>query len=351
MSLTVQVNPGALPPDGQIITNAILRQLAQPTVNISGSLGTALIPDNSVTTQKLVDGILSANAAGRAKVANSFITLVMINAGIFTADAGGRAPFANGWLSLALVGNGIFTATTAGRAPFAAGAITAAQMQPDAYSYGVASGSASAYVVAFTPALNTYASPAISAYWDGLEVAFKAPATCAAAVTLNVDSIGIKGIYRLDGTALKAGDIQNTQLCVVRYNSSLNSNSGGWNLITTPMGLAVAPSSQLAFTGGAAQYLYNHALGSIPQWIRWVAVCQTAENGYSIGDEVDAIALLDGNSGARGSASSDANNAYFTMHSSGSTFLNNKSTGVLTALAGGSGTITNWKLKCYVRPS
>lgn len=46
--------------------------------------GVILLADNAVTTSKLVDGVLSANAAGRAKMADSFVTAAKIADGAIT---------------------------------------------------------------------------------------------------------------------------------------------------------------------------------------------------------------------------------------------------------------------------
>jgi hypothetical protein len=239
MSLSLQLTPGYTFQDGDLLTPAILRLIANPKVDLLGGIGTLSITDGSVTTAKLADGALSADALGQAKMANGFLLLQHIAAGIFTADAAGWAPFEAGWLPLSLVGSGIFIPTPAGRAPFAAGLVDATMMQPDAYWYGVGSGTGAAYVVTFTPTLASYVDgsggQAFTAYWDGLLIAFKAPATCAAAATLKESSLAIiKGVYRLDGTAVQAGDILTGSIIELRYNTNLNSGAGGWQLTTPP---------------------------------------------------------------------------------------------------------------------
>ena len=263
--------------ESEPITNARINQLFNNiVVTVIGTVGTASIPDNSITTSKLVDGVLSANTLGQGKMATGYILLSQLGAGIFTANASGWAPFANGWLPLSLVGSGIFTAVPAGRAPFAAGLINASLMQPDAYSYATGGGSGSAYTASFTPGLNTYSigsgGYAFTYYWDGLRVMFEAAATSSAAATLNVDTLGIKGIYRKDGTAIQAGDILSGQTVEVVYSTSLNSGGGGWQLLTAPQPPAVqagtatmlVSTSTIAVTLAAAMPTTNYVVTVTP---------------------------------------------------------------------------------------
>lgn len=73
-TLSLNLVPGALPADGELITNAILRAIARPTITLEGEIGAASITDGAVTTAKLADGALSADTTGRAKMADAFVT-------------------------------------------------------------------------------------------------------------------------------------------------------------------------------------------------------------------------------------------------------------------------------------
>jgi hypothetical protein len=115
-ALVINYIPGITLTEGEILTIDKLNALGRPTINLSGSIGTSLVTDNSITTVKLVDGVLSADTAGRAKMAD----------GYFSADATGRGKFAAGFFgtdatSLALFADNFWPATSAGRAKFAAG--------------------------------------------------------------------------------------------------------------------------------------------------------------------------------------------------------------------------------------
>jgi len=73
-TLSLNLVPGALPADGELITNATLRAIARPTITLEGEIGAASITDGAVTTAKLADGALSADTTGRAKMADAFVT-------------------------------------------------------------------------------------------------------------------------------------------------------------------------------------------------------------------------------------------------------------------------------------
>lgn len=71
----------------------------------------------------------------------------------------------------------------------------------------------------------------LTAYSNSLRILWKPNATSTGAVTLNVDGIGAKKVYRPDGTQAGSGDIlANTFLDVV-YVSTLDSSNGGFQII------------------------------------------------------------------------------------------------------------------------
>lgn len=86
-TLSLNLVPGYLPTDGELIDNAILRLLARPTITLEGSIGAASIADGAVTTAKLADGALSADTTGRAKMADEYLTAAKLNA---TQDWSGK---------------------------------------------------------------------------------------------------------------------------------------------------------------------------------------------------------------------------------------------------------------------
>ncbi len=88
---------------------------------------------------------------------------------------------------------------TAETANIAAGAVTAAKSTPGAYWYATAGGTANAITV--DP------SPALAAYATGAKVVFKAAATNTGAMTINVNSLGVKDLQIEVGTAIEAGGV------------------------------------------------------------------------------------------------------------------------------------------------
>lgn len=88
---------------------------------------------------------------------------------------------------------------------------TETELKQGKANYAVDSGAANAYVVAL-PYAPTYA--------DGLEVVFKATNTNTTASTINVNSLGVKNIKRIDGTDVLAGDIVSGSIFYLRYNST-----------------------------------------------------------------------------------------------------------------------------------
>ncbi len=78
--------------------------------------------------------------------------------------------------------------------------ITVGDAQSGTYHWGQVSGTAMAVELAL--------DPPCAAYTNGLNVRFLPTATAAGAVTLNVDGLGAKRMYRSDARAVSAGQIQ-----------------------------------------------------------------------------------------------------------------------------------------------
>lgn len=69
------------------------------TTAVTWSTFKVTLPDGTVTTVKLVDGVLSADSTGRAKMADGFLTTAKLADGALSADATGLAKMANGYLT------------------------------------------------------------------------------------------------------------------------------------------------------------------------------------------------------------------------------------------------------------
>lgn len=73
MSFSVTLVPGKVWQAGESITIDKLNETANPTIELAGTVGTASLSDNSVSTPKLQAGVLSADATGRSKMADEFL--------------------------------------------------------------------------------------------------------------------------------------------------------------------------------------------------------------------------------------------------------------------------------------
>ena len=87
MALTIRLIPGRVLAAGDLITEDVLNDLGNPTVELDGSVSTSTIGDNSVTLPKLVVGILTADASGRSRMADGFVTATKLDA---TQDLTGK---------------------------------------------------------------------------------------------------------------------------------------------------------------------------------------------------------------------------------------------------------------------
>jgi len=69
-------------------------------------------------------------------------------------------------------------------------------------------------------AITISANQTLSAYYDGLVIAFEAGATNTGAVTINVDSVGVKSLKKNVTDAMDAGDIVNGQKVIAIYDGT-----------------------------------------------------------------------------------------------------------------------------------
>lgn len=116
MALTLKLTPGTVVTESDLWTVALLNLLANPTVELEGTLGSISLADASVTTAKLADGALSADSPGRAKMADAFITTAKLLDGLLTADAAGRLKMADGFVTSAKILDGTIVNADVGAA-------------------------------------------------------------------------------------------------------------------------------------------------------------------------------------------------------------------------------------------
>lgn len=146
-------------------------------------------------------------------------------------------------------------------------------LQNGAETYVASTGSANAYVVAYTPIPTAYAT--------GQRFTFKANFSNTSTVTVNVNSLGAKAVKKLDGaTALVANDIINGQIVLIEYdgtNFQMLSPTGTLpNVAPTSFNNAFTHDISLTTTTTIA-----HGLGRTPTDVHLISLMPT--NGGGVG--------------------------------------------------------------------
>lgn len=259
------------------------------TILTNASVGLAQMGAGSVNTPQLVDGALTADATGRAKMADGFTTAIKLE------------ELARGDVHQFAVGN-------------------FAGSNPTAYTMTL--------------------SPVPTAYTTGMVVKFQALGGNVGGVTLNVNGLGAKTVNRIvNGFGVipcVTGDIQINQVVTVVYDGANFQLVSSLRATFTTGGLFTLP-------GPGTFYIVAHGLGGVPRWVRWVLVCQTADLGYSVGDEVDVdSAQINGNANQMFSWGANATNI-FISEAPGNFTLVRLDTQVRTLLSN----VSFWALKCY----
>jgi len=120
---------------------------------------------------------------------------------------------------------------------------------------GTSAGSSNAYTISLTPAITAYA--------NGQQFAFKADKTNSGAATLNVNAVGAVAIRKTDGVAdVEAGDILNGQIVHVTY------DPGGFFTIRNRGALDILRATGLTYTGSIFSLLASTSDASDTSEIR-----------------------------------------------------------------------------------
>lgn len=104
------------------------------------------------------------------------------------------------------------------------GAVIPSKVTPGAYTYAAGTYAAGDYSVLL--------SPALSALANGVALKFKADTQNAGAVTVSVNGLGAKALYKFDGVPLVKGDIRANQVVEIVYNTSWAAAAGAWQMIS-----------------------------------------------------------------------------------------------------------------------
>lgn len=247
MSLSFLVIPGKVFAEGEQITYAKLNTLGAPSIEVLDDSLTVIVADLSVTTIKLADGVLSADAAGRAKMANNYLTAEKLE-------------------------------ETA---------------RHDVAQYAAGTYAAGVYTVDLTP------DPA--AYTAGMVVRFKADTanTATGAVDLHLTGCtGNKNLFKNVTTELAAGDIPLNAVVTAIYD--------GTNFQVAEIFGANRYSAVAGATLANGVLTFAHGLGVTPALVRSVLICTTNQAPFVVDDEIDCGIVLD-NGGATNYISTYAN--------------------------------------------
>lgn len=127
----------------------------------------------------------------------------------------------------------------------------------------------------------------------GRRIVFEAVADNTGASTLDVDGTGAVAIVRHGADALLPGDLTANSLYEVIFNAA---GGGRWELATpvppTELELPLyASTAEFAVPAAGSAVEVSHSGGKVPFACRVVAVCKTAIDGYSVGEEFDAQAV------------------------------------------------------------
>lgn len=240
MALTVTTVPGTTLTATTNVTPSVGNLLAQPTIRITGTLGTSEIEAGAVTAAKVTAGVFwygttqgSANtytlslsgSTNPAALADGLLLAFKVNAtntGASTLNVnslGAKAIRKLNDAALAasdLRADAIYTVRYNSAWNAAAGAweLLSPVTNLDTYWQATDSGTANTCVVAVTPA------PVAQADLTGKLIVFKAAALNTGASTLNVNSLGALAITKAYNTALAGGDIKAGQVVAVVYDGT-----------------------------------------------------------------------------------------------------------------------------------
>lgn len=116
---------------------------------------------------------------------------------------------------------------------------------------------------------------------------------------------------------------------------------------TTPqwVSLIIASSEQAIAGSGstisAQTITVNHDLAVVPNIVRWVLRCKTAEFGYSVGDEVDLLSTVTANSGKSPTTAANASHLQLILQGTLSILRPDSPTGAVHI------TVGNWVAVAY----
>lgn len=135
-------------------------------------------------------------------------------------------------------------------------------------------------------------SPALTSLYDGLTVNVKLANTTTASPTFNPNGLGALNVYYSDGTTqwLAGSGIANTTYTLI-YNSSLNSNAGGWEVQNPSRvigSFTITLTGMTATTTGTVNYAITPDGKQAQIWVN-AAITGTSNAGTMSGTGIPAI--------------------------------------------------------------
>ena len=372
----VTLTPGYTWQEGETITAAKLNLASRPTIAAAGSLGTTSIADASVTLAKWAASVYSSTTSGTVAGAD-YIIYEQASGGLYRRTTAasiaalafsGLSSLSSASLSYTLVMNdganktitlqtalnvfGSLTALTltdvdgaADSLPLYDNSATTTKRAPVHAAVRAVTdrvitttGTSTAYVVS-----SGYSTAALA---TGLRAVIKLSATCGATPTLAFDGLTAKALRTFEDAALAAGDLVSGAVLEVVYDAAANSAAGAWLVqgrTKAARYVSTTKSLPAGTSGGTVSWTSGdgYTLTGKPEVKAITLVCTTANNGYAIGDEVDAsMFFLDAYCPMVSSVVSSGTIKLVFGYVSGSTYVLHATTGVVSAV-----TRTDWSVK------
>lgn len=124
--------------------------------------------------------------------------------------------------------------------------------------------------VAGTNALTGLATPALNGYATGAQYSFIAQNTNTAAVTIDIDTLGVKSITKFGATPLAAGDIIAGALMLIEYDGTqfqlLNVTNNSFKYIVEPTTIAATASTGTINYDVATQSIVYYTTAATANW-------------------------------------------------------------------------------------
>jgi hypothetical protein len=124
--------------------------------------------------------------------------------------------------------------------------------------------------VAGTNALTGLATPALGGYASGAQFSFIAQNNNTAAVTIDIDTLGVKSITKFGTTPLAAGDIQAGALTLIEYDGTrfqlLNVTNNNFKYISEPTTISATASTGTINYDVATQSIVYYTTNATANW-------------------------------------------------------------------------------------